>query len=185
LKYAKGLVVENGGLATDTELKIKVQSPQPFAFEDAFPKLVFDHNVSVFDKTGWEFKGKWENYKRNEKDNQAMVSGNKGDEATLSFEGTGVSIEGNWFADCGKADIFVDGELKRTVDEYFNFANQTHTNMNIYHITNLKPGKHILKILVKGEKRPEATAANVYLTKAIVFKTADKTNENYKFSFQK
>jgi hypothetical protein len=57
--------------------------------------------------------------------------------------------------------------------------------MNIYHITNLKPGKHTVKILVKGEKRPEATAANVYLTKAIVFKTTDKANENYKFSFQK
>ena len=185
LKYAKGLVVENGGQATDTELKIKVQAPQPFALEDAFPKLVFDHNVSVFDKGSWEFKGKWENFKRNKKDNQAMVSGNKGDEASLSFEGTGVSIEGNWFADGGKADIFVDGELKRTVDEYFNFANQTHSNMDIFHITNLKPGKHIVKVLVRGEKRPEANAANVYLTKAIIFKTADKTNENYKFSFQK
>ena len=185
LKYAKDLVTQNGGTVTDAELKIKVQSPQPFDYEVAFPKLVFDHNVSVFDKAGWSFKGKWNIFKRNNNDNQAMVSGNKGDEATLTFEGTGVSIEGNWFEDGGKADIYVDSELKRSIDEYFYFAKQTHTNMDVYHIFNLKPGKHNLKVVVKGEKRPESKAANVYITKAIVFKTADKTNETYKFTFQK
>jgi len=42
------------------------------------------------------------------------------------------------------------------------------------------------KILgVIGEKRPEASTANLYLSKTIVFKTGDKKNENYKFSFQK
>ncbi len=185
LKYAKGLVVENGGQATDSELTIKVQASQPFALEDAFPKLVSDHNISVFDKEGWKFKGKWENFKVNSKDDQAMFSGNKGDEAVLKFEGTGVSIVGNWFKDGGKADVFVDGTLKRTIDAYFYFANQTHTGMDLYHITNLSPGKHTVKVVVKGEKRPEATATNLYLSKAIVFKTADKTNVNYKFSFQK
>ena len=185
LKYAKGLVIENGGQATDSELTIKVQASQPFALEDAFPKLVFDHNVSVFDKAGWEFKGKWETFKKNSKDDQAMFSGNKGDEAVLNFEGTGVSIVGNWFKDGGKADVYVDGTLKRTIDAYFYFANQTHTGMDLYHITNLSQGKHTVKVVVKGEKRPEATAANLYLSKAVVFKTADKTNVNYKFSFQK
>jgi len=114
-----------------------------------------------------------------------MFSANAGDEAVFTFEGTGVSIVGNWFKDGGKADIFVDGELKRTIDGYFGFANQTHQNMNLYHITNLPQGKHTLKVVVRGEKRPEATAANLYLSKAVVFKTADKKNENFKFSFQK
>ena len=164
---------------------IKIQASQPFALVDAFPKLVFDHNVSVFDKGGWEFKGKWENFKKNSKDVQAMVSGNKGDEAVLNFEGTGVSIVGNWFKDGGKADVYVDGTFKRTIDAYFYFANQTHTGMDMYHITNLSLGKHTVKIVVKGEKRPEATSANFYISKAVVFKTADKTNVNYKFSFQK
>jgi len=95
-----------------------------------------------------------------------MVSGNAGDEAVFSFVGTGVSIVGNWFKDGGKADVFVDGELKRTIDCYFGFANQTHSNMNLFHITNLKQGKHTVKIVVKGEKRSEAKAANVYIAKA-------------------
>ena len=112
-------------------------------------------------------------------------SSQTGDEASLSFEGTGISVCGNWHRECGKADIFIDGKLKRTIDEYFWFANQSHNDMDLYHITNLKPGKHTVKVIVKGEKRPEATADKFYLTKAIIFKTADKKNENYKFTFQK
>ena len=183
LKYAKALTVKNGGIVTEKEIKIKVQPPHPFAFEVSFPKLVFDRTVNVTEKDGWEFKGKWEPFN---KDNpKAKFSANPGDEAIFNFNGTGVSINGNWFRDCGKADIYVDGELKRTIDAYFWHAKQTHNDMDLYHITNLKPGKHTVKVVVKGEKRAEATAANFYLTKAIVFKTADKKNENYKFAFQK
>ena len=57
--------------------------------------------------------------------------------------------------------------------------------MNLYHITNLPEGKHTIKLIVKGEKRTESSASNVYVSEAVVFKTADKINENYKFSFQK
>ena len=191
LKYAKDLAVKNGGVSTTGDLTIKVQTPKPFPAEDAFPKLVFDKSASVFGQNGWTFDGGWTIYKvynsrTKLKDiNQAMVNSQKGDEAIFNFEGTGVSIVGNWFKDCGKADVFVDGKLKRTIDGYFGFANQTHTNMDLFHITNLPQGKHTVKIILKGEKRPEAKAANIYLTKAVVFKTADKKNENFKFSFQK
>jgi hypothetical protein len=183
LKYAKDLAIQNGGASTDTELKIRVQTPQPFVLEVAFPKLVFDGSVSVFEKGGWDFKGNWATYQP--ENAQAMFSSKAGDEAVFTFEGTGVSIVGNWFKDCGKADIYVDGELKRTIDGYFDFAHQSHENMDLYHITNLLQGKHTVKVVVKGEKRSEAIAANIYLAKAVVFKTADKKSENYKFLFQK
>ncbi len=181
LEYAQKLAVENGGESTTDELKIKVQQPQPFALEVAFPKLVFDKRVSVFAGEGWEMKGKWYSFGKN----QARFSGKTGDEISFTFEGTGVSMVGNWFKDGGKADVFVDGQFKRTIDCYFNFSNQQHRNMNLYHITNLQEGKHTIKLIVKGEKRPESDGTNVYITEAVVFKTADKINENYKFSFQK
>lgn len=189
-EYAQKLNVENGGESTDTELVIKLQQPQPFAFEDAFPKLVFDKRVRVFDNSAWTAKGQWANYsfidswsKHHVKDH-AKYSGKAGDEITFSFEGTGVSIEGNWLKDGGIADVYVDGQLKRTIDCYFDFAKQEHRNMNIYHITNLPQGKHEIKLVVKGEKRPESFGTSVYVTEAVIFKTADKTNEEYKFSFQ-
>ncbi|MDP3644988.1 MAG: ADP-ribosylglycohydrolase family protein [Bacteroidota bacterium] len=191
MEYARKLAVENGGEATETELKVNIQQPQPFALEIAFPKLVFDSKSGVFDKEGWEMKGNWNSYsyinpwsKKEHKD-QARFSGTAGDEISFTFNGTGVSLSGNWFKDGGRADIFVDGQFKRTVDCYFNFSNQQHENMSIYHITNLPEGKHTIKLVVKGEKRTESEGTNVYISEAVVFKTADKINEKYKFSFQR
>jgi hypothetical protein len=189
VEYAQKLAVENGGEATATELKIKVQQPQAFALEVSFPKLVFDRKINVSDQSVTK-KGSWVNSSKPkdptkiELTSQAVYSANANDELSFEFEGTGVSLVGNWFKDGGKADIFVDSEFKRTIDCYFNFANQQHENMDLYHITGLQEGKHILKVVVKGEKRPEALAANVYINEILVFKTTDKVNENYKFSFQ-
>lgn len=182
LEYAQKLAVQNGGESTSDQLKIKVQKPQPMALEVAFPKLVFDKKVSVFNETqGWKFKGKWAEFGGK----QAKFSSAAGDEISFTFEGTGVSVVGNWLKDGGKADVYVDGQLKRTIDCYFYFSKQEHNNMDLYHITNLPSGKHTIKLVVKGEKRPESSGTNVYVSEAVIFKTADKTNENYKFSFQK
>lgn len=190
-EYAQKLALENGGVSTDKDLKIKVQQPQPFALEDAFPKLVFDKRVNVFAKEGWEMKGKWasysyfNNWSKKEVKDQSKFSGTAGDEITFSFEGTGASIEGNWVKDGGRADVFVDGELKRTIDCFFHFANQEHQNMNLFHITNLPEGKHTIQLVVKGEKRPESAGTNVYITEAVVFKTGDKINVTYVATNQK
>ena len=190
VKYAKELTVKNGGTENENELKIMIQNPKPYPAEVAFPKLVADHRVTVFEKEGWIFKGDWAIFNTGDEDNnnklfdQAKYSSHAGDEAVLNFDGTGISVCGNWMKNCGKADIYIDGKLKRTIDNYFGYANQIQTDMDSYHILNLSPGKHVVRVVVKGEKRPEATAANFYLSKAIIFKTADKKNENYKLSFQ-
>ncbi|MFY9152246.1 MAG: ADP-ribosylglycohydrolase family protein [Prolixibacteraceae bacterium] len=191
LEYAGKLTVENGGESNEKELKIKVQQPVTFPLEVSFPDLVFDRKVSVFAKEYWEQKGNWANDTKAkdpgklEETSTASYSGNAGDELSFTFEGTGVSIVGNWFKDGGKADIYVDDEFKRTIDCYFNYANQQHENMNLYHITNLPEGKHSVRIVVKGDKRPESEGTNVYISDAVVFKTAGKVSKNFKFSFQK
>jgi len=135
-------------------------------------------------------KGKWKLYKfHNEwavvKDyDQAMVSGKAGDEAIFNFNGTGVSLVGNWFKDGGKADVFLDGKLVRTINTYFDFSGQQHIDMDLCHFTNLPAGKHELKIIVKGEKVPESAGTKIYLSQAIVFKTEKKKSDTYKFSFE-
>jgi hypothetical protein len=159
--------------------------------ETSFPKLVFYKRVKVFKNDGWEFKGKWGNYPKSDIQSngisraQSKFSGTAGDEIVFTFKGTGVSLVGNWLKDGGKADIFVDNQLKRTIDCYFYFAKQEHQNMNLYHIINLKEGEHTIRLVVKGEKRPESQGVNVYISEAVVFKSAVKINENFKFSFQK
>ncbi len=181
LEYAEKLAVQNGGEVSGNELKIKVQQAEPLALEVAFPKLVFDQKVSVFATEGWTTKGKWSDFGKK----QAKYSGTAGDEISFAFDGTGVSIVGNWLKDGGKAEVYVDGQQKRTIDCFFNFAKQQHENMDLFHIIGLPEGKHTVKLVVKGEKRPESSGTNVYISEAVVFKTADKINENFRFSFQK
>jgi hypothetical protein len=94
---------------------------------------------------------------------QSMYAQSPGDEVEIVFDGTGILLTGNWFRDGGKADVFVDGLLHRRIDTYYYFAGQQHVE-TIWHVTNLQPGKHKVKIVVSGEKRPESEGTRVYIT---------------------
>ncbi len=185
IRYAKEITVRNGGKASDEGLTIKFQPARPGDLEVSFPKLLFDRRITPFENHGWEFKGKWETKFKADTIPQSRFSSTAGDEALFTFEGTGVSIAGNWDRNCGKADIFVDGRMIRTIDCYFNFSHQSPGNTCIFMITQLPQGKHTVRIVVKNEKRPEAEGTNIYLSEAVVFKTGGKTNEGFKYSFQK
>jgi hypothetical protein len=183
MKYAQEMVVRNGGKLGEKDITIKVQSPVAAALEDAFPKLVFHKRVNVFanqENDAWVTKGAW----TGSNINQSKYSGNTGDEISFTFVGTGVSIEGNWVKDGGMAAVFVDGKFKRNIDCYFDYAKQEHRGINIYHVLNLPEGKHTIKLVVKGTKNPTSTSTNIYVSEAVIYKTAPKANENYKYSFQ-
>jgi hypothetical protein len=188
-KYAHDLIIREGGKADEVNIMIKTQVPVAPVYEVSFPNVVFDKTVSVFDKTGWILKGNWKPFEvisESEKKvtKQSMYSEKSGDELVIDFSGTGISIEGNWYKDGGKADIYVDGKLNRSIDTYYNFANQQHT-VSIWHVLNLQPGVHKVRIIVKGENRLESSGTRVYITSASIFKTAPKKNESWKFSFEK
>jgi hypothetical protein len=188
-KYALDLISKDGGKVTDNEIMVKIQTPVAQKLEVAFPNLVFDKSVSIFDKNSWTFKGKWETYEATTWDNkkvpnQSFFSEKAGDELSINFNGTGIALTGNWYKDGGKADIYLDGKLHRSIDTYYFFANQQHTEI-IWHAVNLQPGDHTMKLVVKGEKRPEAAGARVYIVSATIFKTAPKKSESFKFSFEK
>lgn len=188
-KYAHNLILREGGKINDKKIMIKTQMPVATDAEVSFPDVVFDKTISVFENSGWSFKGNWKAFElTSEGDNkpvrQSMYAEKSGDELDLDFNGTGISVEGNWFKDGGKADIFVDGNLHRSIDTYYNFANQQHT-VSIWHVLNLQPGDHKVRIIVKGEKRPESAGTRVYITSATIFKKEPRKNESRKFSFEK
>jgi hypothetical protein len=188
-KYALSLIVRDGGKVTDNKIMVRTQLPVAPENEVSFPNVVFDKKVSVFDNNGWSFTGKWKplevsSGRDTPPRKQSMYSEKAGDELVINFSGTGISIEGNWYKDGGKADIYVDGKLHHSIDTYYNFANQQHTE-SIWHILNLQSGDHKVRLVVKGEKRPESAGARVYITSAIIFKTAQKKSDTYKFSFEK
>jgi hypothetical protein len=134
------------------------------------------------------FKGSWQQHEfisdENKKVRQSMYSDKAGDELLFRFTGTGISLEGNWYKDGGIADVYVDGKLHRSIDTYYYFANQEHT-VNIWHVFNLPAGDHEIRLVVKGEKRPEALGSRVYITSATTFTTGPKKNESWKFTFER
>lgn len=186
-KYALDFVVKEGGKNSVKKITIKRQVPVAPELEIAFPDVVYDSKISVFEKDKWIFKGKWKPYeiigREKESRKQSMYSENKGDEIEIHFSGTGISVTGNWYRDGGKADVWLDGSLHRTIDTYYFFAGQQHTE-SIWHVLNLQPGEHKVRIVIKGEKRPESEGTRVYITGATIFKTEKKKNENYRFSFE-
>ena len=186
-RYALSLIENEGGKAGKRNIRIKTQEPVEAVLETSFPNVVFDRVVPVFDNRVWKLKGQWITREARNEDgtiyNQSIYSGNKGDAAEITFSGTGISISGNWYRDGGKADVFVDGKLHRTIDTYYYFAGQQHVE-SIWHLMNLQPGEHNVRIIVRGENRPESEGTRVYLTDARIFKTDFKKNENYKFSFE-
>ncbi|HUX96965.1 MAG TPA: ADP-ribosylglycohydrolase family protein [Bacteroidales bacterium] len=188
VKYAEKLIQNDGGTVTEKNIRIKVQTPVAAEYENSFPDVVFDKSISIFNDEGWSFKGKWKPFeitnRNNEKIKQSMVAEKEGDELELSFTGTGVSLVGNWYRDGGKADVYVDGTLHRSIDTYYDFANQQHTE-SIWHIMKLQPGEHKVRLVLKGEKRPESSGTKVYITSAVIFKTEAKKSDTWKFSFEK
>jgi len=185
--YALEFIKKEGGEADDKLIKVKTQLPVAPPLEVSFPDLVFDKTVSIFDDKGWSFKGNWRAHEVTGRDKkvtkQSMYSEEGGDEIEITFTGTGISLDGNWYRDGGKADVYVDGTLHRSIDTYYDFARQQHTE-SIWHVLNLQPGEHKVKLVVKGEKRPESAGTRVYITSATIFKTEPKKNESYKFSFE-
>jgi len=187
-KYASDQILKNGGEIKNNKINVKSQVPIAPELEVSFPDVVFDKYVSIFDNDSRILKGKWNTYevsgRGQEPRKQSLWSDKQGDAIEITFEGTGISIEGNWYKDGGKADVYIDGTLHRSIDTYYNFARQQHT-ASMWHVLNLQPGKHTVKLVVKGEKRPEAEGARIYITGARIFKTGSKKNENYKFSFER
>lgn len=185
--YALDLISKNGGIISDKAVKVKIQLPVAPLLEVSFPDVVFDKRISIFEKDAWTFKGKWKPFEITGRDNQvskqSMFSENAGDELLIEFTGTGISIVGNLYKDGGKADIYVDGDLHRSIDTYYGFADQQHTE-SIWHVMNLQPGIHKVRLVVKGDKRPESSGTRVYITSAVIFKTGSKKSDSYKYSFE-
>jgi hypothetical protein len=188
-RYALDFVTKNGGSTDGENIRIVKQQAIAPANQVAFPDLVFDKKVSIFDDAAWKKSGSWQKHQtipwgKKIPEDQSLVSNHAGDALEFTFDGTGVTLNGNWIRDGGKADIYLDGELKSTIDSYFYYGDQEHYNMNLWHIFGLEPGTHTLKLLVRADKRPESAGSKVYITQALVFKTAPKNNENFKFTFE-
>ena len=174
LNYAKRLIQENGGTVSSDEVIIQVQKPTAPDLEVSFPKDFPIYKSDVFEGPGWDWKGDWETLRGRRWRSENVVplakfAGKPGAEVTFTFTGTGVVLRGNWAQDGGKADVYVDGELHRNIDTYYWWAGEGKNGAFLWHVLGLSPGEHVVKLVVMGEKKPEATGTRIYLSGATVY----------------
>lgn len=90
----------------------------------------------------------------------AVLAMDAGSRATINFNGTGI----NWMAYrdewSGMARIYLDGELKTTID---NYKAPSQTRAVPYGINGLPPGKHALTIEVTGTRNQSSRGSLVWL----------------------
>ena len=115
---ALAMAVRHGGRVDGDRLVVRTQDAVPAELEvwDDYGSPV--KRLPVTDAT-WSWKGSWSETHSNWGPRHAVrTSASKGSEASIEFEGTGAIISGFYLPTGGKADIYLDGELNRTVDGY-------------------------------------------------------------------
>jgi len=176
LDYAKRLIVENDGRIEGGICHVKIQAPKPAKLEQSFTNLKAKSRTTIEDEENWRWKGNWRDVEHRQwgRTEVQKVADKKGSEFTFTFDGTGAVIMGRWDRDCGKADVYVDGRFVREIDNFywvmdrgagFDWLNGAH----LFHVLDLQPGKHTIRMVVNGEKNPEATKTKLRVSRAIVY----------------
>ena len=83
-----------------------------------------------------------------------------GARASLSFTGSGVSwiaYRDEW---SGVARVYIDGDLKTTVD---NYLSPSRTGVAVYSIGGLSPGPHTITIEATGSRNSSAQGSWVWV----------------------
>jgi hypothetical protein len=162
VKRAVALVEQNGGRREGDRLIVKTQTPKPWKLD------IWDDYGSPVERIAhtdsrWRFTGDWTT-KGDER-----ITAAKGAEAAIAFEGTGGMIVGSYLPTGGKADIYLDGKLHRTVDVYPD-ENSPKRMESVWHAFNLKPGRHEVRLVVRGETYGESNGADISIHDFVVFR---------------
>jgi hypothetical protein len=134
------------------------------------------YRTSIEDKTGWQWKGGWQKVTHRQwgRSEQEMIADKKNAEMTFSFNGSGAVIMGRWDKDGGKADVYVDGKFIREIDNYYRVMNRGAgfdwlNGAHLFHIINLEPGDHTIRIVVNGKKNEKSEGTKIRIARAIVY----------------
>jgi hypothetical protein len=164
------LVTRNGGRLDGAVLKVKTQTPAPAKLEIWDDYGSPQERIAV-DDGRWKWSGNWTAPSpRGSRDTRARrVSAEKGAAADIEFEGTGAIITGPYLPSGGKADVYLDGKLHRTVD-VFPDEDQAKGGEAVWHAFALKLGRHTLRVVVRGETYPGSSGEDIALEDLIVFR---------------
>ena len=166
---AIALIERSGGSVDEGIVTVRIQEPRQAPLES------WDDYGSVreqiaFDDDRWQWRGDWQ---RTETEiwrtvRTSNVSSSRDAEAMISFTGTGAAITGILLPTGGQAEVYLDGELSRTIDVYPDEPNLK-ARESIWHQFGLGNGRHHLRLVVLGQPFGESRGADISITGLLVF----------------
>jgi hypothetical protein len=156
------LVRKNGGRVDGNTLFLKPQSPKA-------PRLeVWDDYGSPVERIDsaderWHWRGAWR------PGHGGKVAHQQGAEAFIRFQGTGAIVGGPYLPTGGKADVYLDGRLERSVDVHTDEV-QIRGNEAVWRLFGLKNAPHEIRVVVRGEPYKDSKGSDVGITRLIVFR---------------
>jgi hypothetical protein len=166
LARASKIIAAAGGSVGPSEVVIPVQAPKAPPLEQWDPGL--SARVELADPA-WSWSGGWvaDTMKNDWSSWAVRRAGGPGDEATLSFEGTGVALAGTMGQDGGRADVYLDGAKAGEVDAWI--PERTHDN-DYWHVTGLAHGPHTVRIVVRPDTDVRSKGRAIRLERAVVYR---------------
>ena len=163
-KRTLALIEKTGGKVDADRVTIKTQTPQP-------PKLEIWNYGTVAERVAagdkrWTFTGAWRPGTGKDTTKRAT---DKGAEASIDFNGTGAIVVGPYYVEGGKADVYLDGRLDRTVDVASD-ERGGRSNESVWHVFGLKSGPHHIRVAVRGEAYGNSAGTTVGITDLVVFR---------------
>lgn len=168
-KRAIALVKKAGGRLEGEKLVVKTQTPKPakLAVWDDYGSPV--ERISAADPR-WQWKGPWTEKQASSRGAtvHTKTASEKDAEATITFEGTGVIVVGPYLPTGGKAEVYLDGKLHRTVDVYPD-EDRPKGGEAVWHAFGLKKGEHTVRVVVLGEPYPGSKGSDIAIDELVVF----------------
>jgi hypothetical protein len=168
---ALALAKRNGATERDSVLVLPVHEPKP-------PKLeVWNagkpvERIAVADAR-WSWKGNWSTTPLKGRDVSADATerrtGEKGAEASVAFQGTGVVVVGPYLPDGGKLQVYLDGKADRILDVNSDDSN-SRSGESVWHAFGLSDGKHTVRLVVLGEPYADASGTAVAIDGLILYR---------------
>ncbi len=164
ISRAASMVERHGGKITADGLEIPEQSPGSVRLEQWEPGRPAEL-VPVSDAR-WSWKGEWA--RGEERGAPHAASETAGAEVSVSFEGTGAMLVGQYRDDGGYAEVYLDGRKLADTDGYVSGGNRR--SESLWHAHDLRAGKHTLRVVVSGKRYPRSKDAWIYLHRLVVFR---------------
>jgi hypothetical protein len=161
-KRALALVQATGGKVAGDTVTVAIEQAKPVAVPlwDDYGSPV--ERVKAADSR-FQWKGGWKEDPRNRTASEA------GAELSVSFEGTGAILTGNYLPKGGTATVYLDGKVDRTVDVCSD-ESSNRGGEAVWHIFGLTNGKHTIRLVVDGKPGPGSDKTDVSVDGLIVFK---------------